>query len=87
MYSNSSQDCIISFHIRALFFNNAPSNWEASIYIRFRMDNIFYYYDDLYSFQSFYHILHIVKVREGRWAADSPKLCVFLDKTAISHHI
>ena len=27
------------------------------------------------------------KVREGRWAADSPKLCVFLNNTGISEHI
>ena len=31
------------------------------MYIRFKIDNVLYYYDDLYSFQSFYHILHIVK--------------------------
>ena len=31
------------------------------MYIKFKINNILYYYDDLYSFQSFYHILHIVK--------------------------
>ena len=28
-----------------------------------------------------------LKVREGRWVADSPKLCVFLDNTGISELI
>ena len=28
-----------------------------------------------------------LKVREGRWAADFPKLCVFLNRSAISKHI
>ena len=27
-----------------------------------------------------------VKVREGRWAADFPKLCVFVNRSAISEH-
>ena len=29
--------------------------------IRFKIDNISYYYDDLYSYHSIYQILHIVK--------------------------
>ena len=28
-----------------------------------------------------------LKVREGRWAADFPRLCVFLNISAISEHI
>ena len=27
------------------------------------------------------------KVREGRWAVDFPKLCVFLNRSVISEHI
>ena len=33
------------------------------MYIRFRIDNILYNYDDLYSFQSFYHILPFTAIK------------------------
>ena len=31
-------------------------------------------------------IRSLFKVREGRWAADFPKLCVFVNRSAISEH-